>query len=109
MVKLLSSDGQEFVVSTQVASQAVVIKNLLEDVGEGEDIPVPLANDDPPIPENAPKKSLDDIDEWDKSFMGVDLSIIFDIILAANYLDIKNLLDVGKYSSSLRNFQLEFN
>jgi S-phase kinase-associated protein 1 len=40
-------------------------------------------------------RSSDDIDEWDKKYMEVDQDMIFDIILAANYLDIRPLLDLG--------------
>ncbi|KAF8997354.1 E3 ubiquitin ligase complex SCF subunit scon-3, partial [Haplosporangium bisporale] len=36
-----------------------------------------------------------DIEEWDMKFMAVDQEMLFEIILAANYLDIKPLLDVG--------------
>jgi S-phase kinase-associated protein 1 len=39
--------------------------------------------------------SSGDIDEWDKKYMEVDQNMIFDIILAANYLDIRLLLDLG--------------
>jgi S-phase kinase-associated protein 1 len=40
-------------------------------------------------------KTSNDISEWDKSFMKVDQDILFEIILAANYMDIKGLLDLG--------------
>ncbi|KAL1286326.1 S-phase kinase-associated protein 1 [Trichinella pseudospiralis] len=35
------------------------------------------------------------ISEWDKTFLDVDQGTLFDIILAANYLEIKPLLDVA--------------
>ncbi|KAF8753799.1 Skp1 family, dimerization domain [Rhizoctonia solani] len=35
------------------------------------------------------------IDDWDRRFMQVEEKMNFDIILAANYLDIKPLLDLG--------------
>ena len=41
------------------------------------------------------RKKSTDIDEWDQKFMQVDQEMLFEIILAANYLDIKALLDVG--------------
>lgn len=34
------------------------------------------------------------ITDWDKAFCDVDQTLLFDIIIAANYLDIKDLLDV---------------
>ncbi len=44
MVKLTSSDGQEFSVPREVASLSVLIKNMLEDFGEETDTPIPLPN-----------------------------------------------------------------
>ena len=41
------------------------------------------------------RKRLTDISEWDQKFISVDQEMLFEIILAANYLDIKPLLDVG--------------
>ena len=55
--------------------------------------------DDPPVPEEDDEfreKRLDDIPPWDQEFMRkVDQSTMFEIILAANFLDIKELLEVG--------------
>jgi len=36
-----------------------------------------------------------EISEWDKTFMKVEQHVLFEIILAANYMDIKSLLDLG--------------
>ncbi|KAJ3028434.1 UNVERIFIED_CONTAM: suppressor of kinetochore protein mutant [Siphonaria sp. JEL0065] len=114
MVKITSSDNQEFTIAKEIANQSVLIKNMLEDVGEADDQPIPLPNvsgailqkvieyatmhkDDPPAaPEEETKpKSSEDIEERDKEFMNVDQGTLFEIILAANYLDMKNLLDLG--------------
>jgi len=40
-------------------------------------------------------KRLDDISPWDKKYIEVDHDTLFQIILAANYLDIKPLLDLS--------------
>lgn len=40
------------------------------------------------------RKRTTDISEWDQKFMNVDQELLFEIILAANYLDIKSLLYV---------------
>ncbi|KAI9358925.1 Skp1 family, dimerization domain-containing protein [Zopfochytrium polystomum] len=114
MVKLTSSDGQEFVVAKEIAMQSILIKNMLEDVGDADDQPIPLPNvsgpilqkvieyatahkdDPPPAPEEDSKpKSSDDIEDADRLFMNVDQGTLFELILAANYLDMKNLLDLG--------------
>jgi S-phase kinase-associated protein 1 len=40
-------------------------------------------------------RTSEDISDWDKKYMEVEQDTIFDIILAANYLDIRPLLDLG--------------
>jgi len=114
-IKLQSSDGEIFDVDVDIAKQSVIIKTMLEDLGmdESEDDPVPLPNvnaailkkviqwctyhkDDPPAPEDDENKEkrTDDISSWDTEFLKVDQGTLFELILAANYLDIKGLLDV---------------
>ncbi|KAF5897339.1 S-phase kinase-associated protein 1, partial [Clarias magur] len=115
-IKLQSSDGDMFEVDVEIAKQSVTIKTMLEDLGmddEGDDDPVPLPNvnaailrkviqwcthhkDDPPPPEDDENKEkrTDDIPVWDQEFLKVDQGTLFELILAANYLDIKGLLDV---------------
>ena len=41
------------------------------------------------------RKRTTDISEWDQKFITVDQEMLFEIILAANYLDIKPLLCVS--------------
>ncbi|KAJ5595749.1 hypothetical protein N7450_002207 [Penicillium hetheringtonii] len=80
-ITLTSSDGVDVTLERTVAERSVLIKNMLEDLGDsGEAIPIP---------------NTTDIEEWDQKFMQVDQEMLFEIILAANYLDIKALLDVG--------------
>ncbi|RPB05664.1 E3 ubiquitin ligase SCF complex, Skp subunit [Choiromyces venosus 120613-1] len=113
-IKLLSSDQATITVEKSVAERSILIKNMLEDVGEvTEAIPIPNVNEnvlkkviewcehhkgDPPAQaddDSDSRKKSSDIDEWDQKFMQVDQEMLFEIILAANYLDIKPLLDVG--------------
>jgi len=114
MVQLTSSDSESFVVDKDVAERSILIKNMLEDVGES-DSPIPLPNvtskvlkkviewceyhrNDPVVIQDESdenRKKSTDISEWDQKFMEVDQEMLFEIILAANYLDIKPLLDVG--------------
>ncbi|CAD7679092.1 unnamed protein product [Nyctereutes procyonoides] len=92
-IKLQSSDGEIFEVDIEIAKPSVTIKIMLEDLemnDEGDDDPVPLPNVNAAIL----KKGADDIPVWDQEFLKVDQGTLFELILAANYLDIKGLLDV---------------
>lgn len=113
---LQSSDNEDISVDREVAERSVLIKNMIGDLGEealSEAIPIPNVNasvlkkviewcnhhkTDPPQAnedDSDSRKKSTDIDEWDQKFMQVDQEMLFEIILAANYLDIKALLDVG--------------
>ncbi|KAJ4337625.1 hypothetical protein N0V87_004581 [Didymella glomerata] len=114
-IKITTSDSIDMEVDRQVAERSILIKNLLEDLGgdNEESIPIPNVNEavmkkvlewcghhrnDPPASQDDDsdsRKKSTDIDEWDQKFMQVDQEMLFEIILAANYLDIKALLDVG--------------
>ncbi|KAL2164354.1 hypothetical protein VTH06DRAFT_3570 [Thermothelomyces fergusii] len=116
-VTLASNDGSHIEVDRVVAERSMLIKNLIEDLGDeaiaNSPIPIPNVNDavlrkvvewcehhrndaiQSPDDENDNRKKTTDIDEWDQKFMQVDQEMLFEIILAANYLDIKALLDVG--------------
>jgi len=114
-IKLQSSDGEIFEVDVQIARCSLTIKTMLEDLGmeEGEEEVIPLPNvnsailrkvilwathhkdDAPPSEDDESKeKRTDDISSWDADFLKVDQGTLFELILAANYLDIKGLLDV---------------
>ena len=51
----------------------------------------PLPTTDSTDSDDARKRTTD-ISEWDQKFITVDQEMLFEIILAANYLDIKPLL-----------------
>ncbi|GAB5590404.1 hypothetical protein Unana1_05304 [Umbelopsis nana] len=101
------------VCARQIAVTVIIDINLWLDVGES-DAPIPLPNvtakilkkvidwcehhrGDPVSQQEEinDRKRLTEIDEWDQKFMEVDQETLFEIILAANYLDIKPLLDIG--------------
>ncbi|KAF2128569.1 S-phase kinase-associated protein 1A [Dothidotthia symphoricarpi CBS 119687] len=115
VVKMTCSDGADVETKRDIAERSILIKNLLEDLGGEleERIPIPNVNEPvmkkvlewcehhraDPVPtqddDSDSRKKSTDIDEWDQKFMQVDQEMLFEIILAANYLDIKALLDVG--------------
>jgi S-phase kinase-associated protein 1 len=111
--------GKVFDVDIEIIKKSVIIKNMLEDLNIGQDATVevdeeliPLPNitersmekiiewcqqhkNDPAPPEGEEDFTFNDqIDDWDKEFLRMDDGSLFDLILAANYLDIKGLLDV---------------
>ncbi|KAJ6123560.1 SKP1 component dimerization [Penicillium samsonianum] len=102
-ITLTSSDGVDISVERTTAERSVLIKNMLEDLGDsGEAIPIPNVNEavlkkviECASDDDDNRRKTTDIDEWDQKFMQVDQEMLFEIILAANYLDIKALLDVG--------------
>lgn len=108
-VKLTSSDAQMFEVDEEVAFQSQTVKNLVEDAGTEDAIPLPNVSgrilakvieyskfhvDGEKKVDDKPAKSEDDIKQWDVEFVKVDQATLFDLILAANYLNIKGLLDL---------------
>ncbi|KAH8673761.1 SCF complex subunit Skp1 [Xylariales sp. PMI_506] len=115
-IRLQSNDNATIEVDREVAERSLLIKNMLEDLGDSalsQTIPIPnvtepvlrkviewcehhrgdapASNDD----DNDTRKKTTEIEEWDQKFMQVDQEMLFEIILASNYLDIKPLLDVG--------------
>lgn len=123
IIKLQSSDGETFPVDVDIARQSVTIRKMLEDLGimEGEeedddvvlDEVVTLPNvtaailkrviqwctyhEDDPSPsddDEAREKTTDDISSWDSDFLKVNQGTLFHLVLAANYLNIKGLLDI---------------
>ncbi|KAI2810960.1 hypothetical protein RDWZM_002203 [Blomia tropicalis] len=115
IIKLLSSDEEPFEVDVDIARMSITLRTMLDDLGieedDGEPIPVQNVNssilrkviqwctyhkNDPPTPDDDEQreKRTDDIPSWDADFLKVDQGTLFEIILAANYLDIKGLLDV---------------
>ena len=114
-IKLQSCDNEIFTVDYEVAKCSVTIRTMVEDLGldanDDDIVPLPNVNsailrkviqwatyhkDDPPPEEDedSKEKRTDDISSWDSDFLKVDQGTLFELILAANYLDIKGLLDV---------------
>ncbi|KAF2750066.1 E3 ubiquitin ligase SCF complex, Skp subunit [Sporormia fimetaria CBS 119925] len=115
-ITLVSSDNQKILVDRDIAERSVLLKHMIQDFGgetPDQDIPIHNVNEvvlkkviewcehhraDPPATaedDSDNRKKSTDIEEWDQKFMQVDQEMLFEIILAANYLDIKPLLDVG--------------
>ncbi|CAM0912376.1 unnamed protein product [Alopecurus aequalis] len=108
MITLVSSDGERFEITHEAAAMSQTINHMIEDdcVENG----VPLPNVTSGIlskvieycnrhvagsSDDTTSASAQDLKSFDESFIKVDQAILFDIILAANYLDIKGLLDLS--------------
>lgn len=115
-ITLTSNDGVSISIDRAVAERSMLIKNMMEDLGDeasNQAVPIPNVNEqvlkkviewcehhrnDPVTTQDDDsdsRKKTTDIEEWDQKFMQVDQEMLFEIILASNYLDIKPLLDVG--------------
>merc|ERR1711924_172718 len=108
-ITLTSKDEREFKVDAQVAIMSETVKSMLEIDDPSEDIDLPEAAI--PLPavegnilelvlkyctyhhENKETKE-EEKNAWDAEFVKVDDDTLFSLILAANYLDIKTLLDL---------------
>ncbi|XP_030508459.2 SKP1-like protein 1A [Cannabis sativa] len=99
-ITLISSDGESFEMEEAVAMQSQMIKFMIEDGCADNAIPVPnvTANILAMVIEYC-KKHIDspndvDLESWDANFVKVDQATLYDLIMAANYLNIKDLLDL---------------
>ncbi|KAG0054505.1 hypothetical protein BGZ83_011099 [Gryganskiella cystojenkinii] len=110
-VTLVSSDAQEFKVDKVVAERSSLIKNMLEDNSKPNS-PISLPNvtaavlgkviqyceyhRNDPVQDTTDPRWCYKISDWDTKFMQeVGHEMVFDIIGAATYLDIKSLVNVG--------------
>ncbi|MQM04121.1 hypothetical protein Taro_036911 [Colocasia esculenta] len=108
---LKSSDGEVFEVEEAVAMESQTIRNLIEDECTADAIPLPnvagrilakviefckkhVESAAKKGDESADRVVDDELKTWDADFVKVDQATLFDLILAANYLNIKSLLDL---------------
>ena len=113
-ITLISSDGQKVSIDEKSCGKSNLLKGLIQDYTEDTDIPMPDIKGDvlkkvveylthyketepKEIPKPLPSANLLDVtDEWDVTYINsADLDTNFDIINAANYMDIKPLLDLS--------------
>ncbi|KAK4737785.1 hypothetical protein R3W88_001482 [Solanum pinnatisectum] len=99
LITLKTDDGEEFKLYEAVIIRSQVIKNIVEDVARACNS-IPLSNIDGKImtkvieywkKHSEKGVSTDQLNNFDKSFLKVHHSVVYDVLLAANNLD-DNLL-----------------
>ncbi|XAR72690.1 hypothetical protein NMG60_11019417 [Bertholletia excelsa] len=105
-IVLKSSDNETFEVEESVAVESQTIKHMIEDNCADTVIPLPnvtskilakvieYCKKHVDVPKSDDKIAEDDLKNFDAEFVKVDQGTLFELILAANYLNIKSLLDL---------------
>uniref|UniRef100_A0A2N9FVH5 SKP1-like protein n=1 Tax=Fagus sylvatica TaxID=28930 RepID=A0A2N9FVH5_FAGSY len=101
-ITLRSSDNETFEMEERVAMLSETIKHLIEDDCVDSVIPVPNVKSDTlaRVIEYCKKhvesseSESEALKTWDAEFVDIEQNTLFALILAANYLDIKGLLDL---------------
>jgi len=112
MLKLVSQEQEKFTVPKKVALMSELVKTMAEGDKDEKEIPLPNVKgavlnkvvtymkyhtDNPAKEIEKPLKSAnmnEVVSQWDADFVDVDQELLFELILAANYMDIKPLLDL---------------
>jgi S-phase kinase-associated protein 1 len=114
MVDLVSQEGDNFQVEKKVAKMSELVKTMIPDDDDEEQQEIPLPNvksqilgkvmefckhysEEPMNDIEKPLKSAnmnEVVQEWYANYVDVEQEVLFELILAANYMDIKPLLDL---------------
>ncbi len=110
-VKLITMDGETVEVDVDIAS--ILVKGIIDDPDVGDEIPLPQikrsildkiieyctyihSNQPPEIEKPLRSAQLSDcVSQWYADFVNVDQEILFELILAANFLNIKSLHELA--------------
>ncbi|CAG9462014.1 unnamed protein product [Pedinophyceae sp. YPF-701] len=97
---ITNKDNQEFRLKRSAAEQSKMVANMIEDTPAGEHIPIQnvtgsiMAKVIEWMNYHAGKPEEDEAEDWNEDFLKqVPKDTIFEIMLAANYLDIDALVD----------------
>ncbi|XP_004248652.1 SKP1-like protein 1B [Solanum lycopersicum] len=106
MIILRSFNGESFEVDETVALESETIKHMIEDDCANNTIPVPnvtgkilakvikYCKRHVEVSKAEDNTAKEDLKTFDAEFVKVDQSTLFNLILAANYLKIKSLIDL---------------
>ena len=127
IIKLKSSDGKEIEISKKATYRSGLLKGIIEDFPDNTEFPVNQVNgtllekikeylvhyqDEEPPKIEVPLKSTnfkECVSDWDYNYLGEDINLIFDLINASNYMDIKSLFEItsAKLGSKIKGMTSE--
>ncbi len=112
-ITIVSSDGEKFQISEKAARKSALIKGVIDDYPDDPEVPLHNVkagilqkiisyleyykdNDPRELERPLPSANFAEcVDSWDYQFIELDLELIFELILAANYMDIRPLMDLA--------------
>ena len=126
-ITLATMDGETMEVDKEIAMKSVLIRGIVEDSGVEDDVPLPsikkpilekvidyctYIHQNPPPEIDKPLRSnnLNDVvSDWYANFVNLDQEVLFELILAANFLDIKSLLELAcaKVASMIKGMSIQ--
>jgi S-phase kinase-associated protein 1 len=113
MITLVSSDGEKFQINEKAARRSQLIRGVIDDFPDDPEVPLHNVKSnilekiikyleyykdtepreiERPLPSNNYNEC---VDAWDYQFIDLELDQIFEIILSANYMDIKPLMELA--------------
>ncbi len=113
IITLVSSDGDKYQLSEKAARRSQLIKGIIDDYPDDPEVPLHNVkshilqkiiayleyfkdNEPREIERPLPSNNFNEcVDSWDFQFIDLELDLIFEIILAANYMDIKPLMELA--------------
>ena len=112
-VKLTTMDGETVEVPVDIACKSILVKGIVDDSGFDDEIPLASVkktildkiieyctyihtNSAPEIEKPLRSNQLSDVvSEWFANFVNLEQEVLFELILAANFMDIKSLLELS--------------
>ena len=113
VIKITTKDAKTIELPKKAASRSTIIKGMIEDYPDNNEFPLNSLNsivlekvkeylvhyqDIEPEKIDVPLKSnnfKECVTEWDYNYLGENIDLIFELVNASNYLDIKSLYELS--------------